>query len=108
MPEGHHQLSSMYSNEAMSVHSQMEQMENVEEGALIEAGDQFHGSGVAQFEHHQQVDEDVYPHSIYAPQTTAMDFYAGSNPNQLTLSFHGQVLVFDDVSTEKVVLLSRR
>ncbi|CAM8899196.1 unnamed protein product [Rhodiola kirilowii] len=113
MPESHHQMSSMYSNEAMNMRSQME---NVENDSMVDGGEQFQDSGVVQFDHQNQIEDDVVrdgvlsltgpieavpTHSIYTPHT-GVEFPNGSNPNQLTLSFHGEVYVFDDVSTDKV------
>uniref|UniRef100_A0A7N0TVV8 Uncharacterized protein n=1 Tax=Kalanchoe fedtschenkoi TaxID=63787 RepID=A0A7N0TVV8_KALFE len=111
MPDSHHhQMASMYPSEAMSIGAQMENADALVDGG----GGQFGDSGVGQFEHHQIEDEAardgvltgpveaVPPHSMYPLPGADFGAGTGAGPNQLTLWFHGEAFVFEDVSAEKV------
>uniref|UniRef100_A0A7N0USM6 GATA transcription factor n=1 Tax=Kalanchoe fedtschenkoi TaxID=63787 RepID=A0A7N0USM6_KALFE len=105
-------MSSDYSNESINMQTLMD---NADEDAFVD-GEEFADSGVAgQFEHHLVGDDGVrdgaftdpidavhpHRHSMSAPPP-GVDFSTACSPSQLTLSFHGEVYVFDDVSAEKV------
>lgn len=109
MPETNRQLP-MYNSEAMNMHGQMED----EEDDVADAGESIDNPLVryeAQALEDAQVRggvegmngvEVVHPNALYVPGSEFPPAAGGGGSDQLTLSFQGEVYVFDAVSPDKV------
>ncbi|KAK9286763.1 hypothetical protein L1049_015290 [Liquidambar formosana] len=112
MSETNHQVS-MYGSEAMNMHSQIE-----EEDDDVAGGGESIDNPQVRYDSHALDDgpvggvrdgvevmngvEVVPPHTMYVPGSDFPPATGGGASDQLTLSFQGEVYVFDAVSPEKV------
>ncbi|KAA8545666.1 hypothetical protein F0562_020883 [Nyssa sinensis] len=111
MPESQ---ASIYGTEAMNIQQQRSQIEDEEDDDV--AGGESIDNPQMRFEAHALHDgsvgggagqvmngvDSVHPHALYVPGSEIPPPVGGGGADQLTLSFQGEVYVFDAVSPEKV------
>ncbi|XP_059653232.1 GATA transcription factor 24-like [Cornus florida] len=116
MPETNHQ-GSMYVTETMNMQRQQRSQIEDEEDEEVAAGESIDNPQI-RYEDHALQDggggvaggsvevmngvEGVHPHNLYVPGSEITPSAGGGGVDQLTLSFQGEVYVFDAVSPEKV------
>ncbi|GMQ01472.1 hypothetical protein CsSME_00048107 [Camellia sinensis var. sinensis] len=112
MPETNHEAS-MYVAEAMNMQQQQQQNQIEDEEDDEVAGGESIDNPQIRFEAHAALHDGgggpvmngvdgVHPHALYVPGSEIPPAVGGGGADQLTLSFQGEVYVFDAVSPEKV------
>ena len=114
MPETNRQPAK-YGTDAMSVQQQQQQIEDEadDDVAVLESIDNpqirfeahaLHDGAIVVSDGDRAVNggDGVHPHALYVPGSEIPPATGGGGPDQLTLSFQGEVYVFDAVSPEKV------
>ncbi|KAL7227658.1 hypothetical protein ACSBR1_022515 [Camellia fascicularis] len=115
MPETNHEAS-MYVAEAMNMQQQQQNQIEDEEDDEVAGGESIDNPQI-RFEAHAALHDGggggggypvmngvdgVHPHALYVPGSEIPPAVGGGGADQLTLSFQGEVYVFDAVSPEKV------
>ncbi|GMQ01476.1 hypothetical protein CsSME_00048107 [Camellia sinensis var. sinensis] len=115
MPETNHEAS-MYVAEAMNMQQQQQQNQIEDEEDDEVAGGESIDNPQIRFEAHAALHDGgggpvmngvdgVHPHALYVPGSEIPPAVGGGGADQLTLSFQGEVYVFDAVSPEKMDLI---